>query len=46
MECGLNGLSAAFVKAVREATESLAQDEACLAYIKKLSEYLEQFETL
>ena len=46
MECGLNGLSGAFVKAVREAMESLAQDEACLAYMKKLSEYLEQFETL
>ena len=46
MECGLNGLSAAFVKAMREAMESLAQDEACLAYMKKLSEYLEQFETL
>ena len=44
--CGLNGLSAAFVKAMREAMESLAQDEACLAYMKKLSEYLEQFETL
>ena len=38
MECGLNGLSAAFVKAMREAMESLAQDEACLAYMKKLSE--------
>ena len=46
MECSLNGLSGAFVKAVREAMESLAQDEACLAYMKKLSEYLEQFETL
>ena len=46
MECGLNGLSAAFVKAVREAMESLAQDEACLAYMKKLSEYLKQFEAL
>ena len=46
MACGLNGLSAAFVKAVREAMESLAQDEACLAYMKKLSEYLKQFEAL
>lgn len=46
MEYGVDGLSAAFVQAVRDAAESLAQDEACLAYMKKLSEYLRQFEEL
>lgn len=44
MEHGRNGMLPAFVSAVEEAMVSLCEDEACRAYIEKLSAHLAEYE--